>query len=93
MPLQDDTLREVWASDRSGSAPPHLNLPEPWGAQVEGLGKGRKRGGRQSDSFATLSGHEEEGSDIQQRPKQVCRPCLERRQGEPPTPHPRLNRL
>ncbi|XP_049509154.1 tubby-related protein 1 [Panthera uncia] len=70
MPLQDDTLREVWASDRSGSVPPHLNLPEPWGAQVEGLGKGRKRGGRQSDSFATLSGHEEEGSDIQQRPKQ-----------------------
>ena len=23
MPLQDDTLREVWASDRSGKPPPH----------------------------------------------------------------------
>ncbi|KAB0391564.1 hypothetical protein E2I00_000672, partial [Balaenoptera physalus] len=47
MPLQDDTLREVWASD---------------------------------------SGHEEEGQspEVQQRTKQVCHPCLEKRQKEPP---------
>nr|XP_045368219.1 LOW QUALITY PROTEIN: tubby-related protein 1 [Camelus bactrianus] len=69
MPLQDDTLREVWASDRSGRPPPRL--PESWEAQMEGLGRDRKRGGGQIDSFAILSGHEEEDrSPVQQSTKQ-----------------------
>ncbi|KAB1261182.1 Tubby-related protein 1 [Camelus dromedarius] len=69
MPLQDDTLREVWASDRSGRPPPRL--PESWEAQMEGLGRDRKRGGGQIDSFAILSGHEEEDrSPVEQRTKQ-----------------------
>lgn len=56
---------------------------------MEGLGRGRKRGGRQTDSFATLSGHEEEGQspEVPQRTKQVCHPYLEKRQKEPPTQH------
>ncbi|EPY84306.1 hypothetical protein CB1_000487007 [Camelus ferus] len=70
MPLQDDTLREVWASDRSGRPPPRL--PESWEAQMEGLGRDRKRGGGQIDSFAILSGHEEEDrSPVQQSTKQT----------------------
>lgn len=45
MPLQDVTLREVWASDRSGSPPPPLppRLSQLWAAQVEGLGWGRRK--------------------------------------------------
>ena len=89
MPLQDDTLREVGASDRAGS--PHIILPEPWGIQMEGLGRGRKQGGgRQTDSFVTLSGPEEEGRspEVQQHTKPVCHPLLGSRWREPPTVNP-----
>lgn len=74
MPLQDDPLREVWASDRSGRHP-HTHLdpggPEAW------VGRRVGKGEADPHSFATLSGHEEEGQspEVQRRPKQVCHPA------------------
>lgn len=66
MPLQDDALREVWASDRCAVRT---------GAQMEGW-EGQAKGGRRTDSFATRSGHEESGSpEVQRRPKQVGHPA------------------
>lgn len=84
MPLQDDTLREVWASDRSGrSLATYLNPGDPDG----GVGRSRNRGGRRIDAFASISGHEEEGGspEVQRRPKQVCHPHLEMGQKGLPT--------
>ncbi|XP_015975711.2 tubby-related protein 1 isoform X3 [Rousettus aegyptiacus] len=69
MPLQDDTLLEVWASDRSGRPlASYLNPGDPDG----GVGRNRNRGGRRINAFASISGHEEEGGspEVQRRPKQ-----------------------
>lgn len=84
MPLQDDTLREVWASDRSGRPlAAYLNPGDP----DRGVGRSRNRGGRRIDAFASISGHEEEGGspEVQRRPKQVCHPHLEMGQKGLPT--------
>ena len=83
MPLQDDTLREVWASDRCGRSPAaHLNPGGPTWRGWEGRGKGTEM-----DYFATRSGPaEEEGSpEAQRRPKQVRHCRLGKRQRDPPT--------
>uniref|UniRef100_A0A8C9MCI7 Tubby-like protein n=1 Tax=Panthera tigris altaica TaxID=74533 RepID=A0A8C9MCI7_PANTA len=42
MPLQDDTLREVWASDRSGSVPPTSTYLNPGGPRWRGWGRAGK---------------------------------------------------
>ncbi|KAK1338493.1 hypothetical protein QTO34_001610 [Cnephaeus nilssonii] len=81
MPLQDDALREVWASDRCAVRT---------GAQMEGW-EGQAKGGRRTDSFATRSGHEESGSpEVQRRPKQRPSrgPKLKKRPEAPESPAP-----